>query len=77
MRSQSMSYRSVLVSAAVLAQQSTGAIAVSFASAMDTPVNPDVTPSVDEQPNEIGEMNQVDQTAMKNIDNREELHHAH
>ena len=77
MRSKLMTYRSVLVSAAVLALQSTGAIAASFASAMDRPVTSDVTPTADEQPNEIGEMNHVDQTAMNDINNGEELHHAH
>ena len=54
MRSKSIAYRSVLVSAADLALQ----------------------PTVDDQPNEIGEMNHVDQTAMNDIDNREELYHA-
>ena len=77
MRSQSMSYRSVRVSAAVLAQQSTGAIAASFASAMDTPVTPDVTPTVDEQPNEFRKIAHGDQATVNGIDNREELHHAH
>ena len=44
---------------------------------MDTPVTPDVTPTVDEQSNEFREIDHVDQATMNDMDNGEELHHAY